>query len=102
MREATYLILTALADGERHGYGILREVEEISDGRVRLGTGTLYGALERLQHDGLVEATRDEIVEGRARRYYRITGEGRRALRDEVEHLAANVAAARLRLGGAL
>lgn len=101
MREATYLILTALAAGERHGYGILREVEEISDGRVHLGTGTLYGALERLQHDGLVEATREEIVDGRARRYYRLTGAGLRALRDEVERLAANVAAARLRLGGA-
>jgi DNA-binding PadR family transcriptional regulator len=101
MREATYLILTALADGERHGYGIVQQVDAISDGRVRLGTGTLYGALERLQNDGWVRATREEVVDGRTRRYYQLTGDGRRALIDAVEQLEANARAARVRLAGA-
>ena len=100
LREATYLILTALADGERHGYGIVQEIETISDGRVRLGAGTLYGALERLSADGLIDATREEIVDGRTRRYYRITRRGRGVLIDEIERLEANVSAARLRLAG--
>jgi PadR family transcriptional regulator PadR len=103
MREATYLILTALAGGERHGYGIVQEVESMSEGRVRLGTGTLYGALERLQNDGMISVTREEVVEGRTRRYYRLTRTGRAALVDEIERLEANAAAARtrLRLSGA-
>lgn len=100
MREASYLILTAVADGERHGYGIVREIEAISLGRVTLGTGTLYGALERLHGEGLMEATRVEVVEGRTRRYYRLTPRGRSALLAEVERLEANVSAARLRLSG--
>ena len=100
LREATYLILTALADGERHGYGIVQEIETISDGRVRLGAGTLYGALERLSADDMIDATREEIVDGRTRRYYRITRRGRGVLIEEIERLEANVSAARLRLAG--
>ncbi len=100
MRETTYLILTALASGERHGYGIVQEVQAISEGRVRLGTGSLYGALERLLGEGLIEATREEVVDGRTRRYYRLSGTGRNALVDEVLRLEANVTAARTRLAG--
>lgn len=101
MREATYLILTALAARDLHGYGIVQDVQEISDGRVTLGTGTLYGALERLQSERLVRAVREEVVDGRTRRYYRLTPRGRQVLVDEVERLEANASAARIRLAGA-
>src|SRR5580692_9915428 len=69
MQEATFLILTALAAGSQHGYGILTDVREISGGLVQLRAGTLYTALDRLRADGLVEVDREEVVEGRLRRY---------------------------------
>ena len=69
MQEATFLILTALADGSQHGYGILAEVAEISGGRVRLRAGTLYTALDRLRSDELIGVDREDIVDGRLRRY---------------------------------
>ena len=65
MQEATFLILTALADGAQHGYGIITEVRQISGGRVKLRAGTLYTALDRLRADGLIGVDREEIVEGR-------------------------------------
>jgi PadR family transcriptional regulator len=99
MQEPTFLILTALAAGAQHGYGIMTDVARISDGRVRLRAGTLYAALDRLRADGLVEGDKEEIVDGRLRRYYRITSEGTRQLAAEVEHMRANVAAASFRLG---
>ena len=73
MQEATFLVLTALAAGSQHGYGILSDVAEISGGRVRLRAGTLYAALDRLRIDGLVEVDREEVVDSRLRRYYRLT-----------------------------
>jgi DNA-binding PadR family transcriptional regulator len=102
MQEATFLILTALADGSQHGYGIIAEVQEISGGRVRLRAGTLYTALDRLRADGLIEVDREEIVEGRLRRYYRLTTEGTRRLAAEAARLQANATAAltRLKLSG--
>jgi DNA-binding PadR family transcriptional regulator len=107
MQEPTFLILTALADRAQHGYGIMRDAERISDGRVRLRAGTLYAALDRLQADGLVAADREEVVDGRLRRYYRLTGDGAVQLAAEVDRLRkrAEAAAARLailpRLDGA-
>jgi DNA-binding PadR family transcriptional regulator len=98
MQEATFLILTALADGSQHGYGIITEVQEISGGRVRLRAGTLYTALDRLRADGLIEVDREEIVEGRLRRYYRLTPEGTRRLAAEAARLQANARAALTRL----
>ena len=80
MQEPTFLILTALAAGAQHGYGIMNDVARISDGRVRLRAGTLYAALDRLKADGLVTGDKEEIVDGRLRRYYRITDEGRSVL----------------------
>ena len=80
MQEATFLILTALANGSQHGYAIISDVGEISSGRVRLRAGTLYTALDRLRIDGLIDVDREEIVEGRLRRYYRITPDGSRRL----------------------
>ena len=92
------MILTALADEARHGYGVMQEVTALSAGRVTLRPGTLYAALDRLVEEGLVAVEREEIVNSRLRRYYRLTGAGATALRDESVRLAANVAAARRRL----
>ena len=104
LQEPAFLILTALAAGPQHGYGIMTDVAEISAGRVRLGAGTLYAALDRLSTDRLVEPDREEIVDGRLRRHYRLTPDGARVLADEAERLRANAAAAtrRLRRAGLL
>ena len=104
MQEATFLILTALAEGSQHGYGIITEVGQISDGRVRLRAGTLYTALDRLRSDELIGMDREEIVDGRLRRYYRLTPEGGRRLAAEAARLHANATAAltRLRPAGGL
>ena len=71
MREPTYFVLASLLDGPLHGYAIIRRTEELSDSRVRLATGTLYTALDRLTAEGYVELVREEIVNGRARRSLR-------------------------------
>src|SRR5271166_3044185 len=100
LREPTFLILTALAAGPQHGYGIMTDVAQISGGRVKLRAGTLYAALDRLRADHLLEFDREEIVDTRLRRYYRLTAAGRRRLAAETDRLRANaaVAAKRLRL----
>jgi DNA-binding PadR family transcriptional regulator len=98
MQEATFLILTALAGGTQHGYGIITDVERISDRRVRLRAGTLYTALERLRADRLVEVDREEIVDGRLRRYYRLTAVGQERLAAEAARLQANALVAMSRL----
>jgi DNA-binding PadR family transcriptional regulator len=102
MQEPSFFILTALAAGPQHGYGIMADVAQVSDGRVKLRAGTLYAALDRLSTDGLVEADREEIVDARLRRYYRLTPAGRSRLAAETARLRANaaVAASRLRLAG--
>jgi DNA-binding PadR family transcriptional regulator len=104
MQEATFLILTALAAGSQHGYGILTDVAQISGDRVRLRAGTLYTALDRLRGDGLIEVDREEIVEGRLRRYYRLTDGGSERLAAEAARLQANARAAlsRLNLAGGI
>lgn len=98
MQEATFLILTALAGGSQHGYGIITDVEQISDRRVRLRAGTLYTALERLRADGLVEVDREEIVDSRLRRYYRLTATGAERLAAEASRMQANAVVAMARL----
>jgi DNA-binding PadR family transcriptional regulator len=95
MREPTFLVLTALAPGRLHGYGIIQSVLSLSNRRVRLRPGTVYGALDRLESDGLVAADGEEVEGGRVRRYFRLTGLGEEALVAETERLAANVRAAR-------
>lgn len=94
-------ILAVLADGDRHGYAILSEVRTLSGGGVRLGTGTMYGALERLGDGGLVRGAAEEVVDGRTRRYYRLTDVGRRALVAELDRRDRLLSAARNRLAGA-
>jgi DNA-binding PadR family transcriptional regulator len=102
MQEPSFLILTALAAGPQHGYGIMTDVAQISGRRVKLRAGTLYAALDRLSADRLVEVDREEIVDTRLRRYYRLTPVGRSRLAAETARLRANAAAAtkRLRLAG--
>ncbi|MFG3439691.1 PadR family transcriptional regulator [Nonomuraea sp. NPDC047897] len=97
--EPMFLALTALVDEPRHGYGLVQEVDRLSGGRVQLKIGTLYGVLDRLAADGLVELDREEVEKGRLRRYYRLTDDGAGALAAEADRLAANarVATARLR-----
>ncbi len=80
MREPTFLIMTALAGPPLHGYGVMQQVTALSDGRVQLSAGTLYTALDRLAAEGLIEVDREEAVDGRVRRYYRLTDKGRREL----------------------
>jgi len=104
MQEATFLILTALAARSQHGYGIITDVLEISGGRVRLRAGTLYTALDRLRAEELIEVDREEVVETRLRRYYRLTPAGNTRLAAEAARLQANAAVAlsRLRLAGGI
>ena len=98
LQEPTFLILAALAEAPMHGYGVIQEVAALSDGRVRLRPGTLYGAIDRLVEQQLVRADREEIVEGRLRRYYRLTDTGAALLEAEAKRLASNAAAAVSRL----
>ena len=100
MREPTFLVLAALADGRKHGYALIAEAETLSGGRVKLKVGTLYAALDRLQAEGLVEAAGEEVVEGRNRRYYVLTDAGADALSEEVARMTAKatLASARLKL----
>ncbi len=99
LREPTFLILVALADQERHGYAIIKEVAQLSGGRVTLGPGTLYGALDRLSDQDMIRATRTEEVDGRLRRYYAITGSGLEAVHEEAAQRTRVMKATALRLG---
>jgi DNA-binding PadR family transcriptional regulator len=76
---AMFQVLLSLADGEKHGYAILKDVEEQTEGEVLLSTGTLYGIIKRLLGDGWIQESRHRPVEGddQRRRYYRLTESGR-------------------------
>lgn len=105
MREPTFLVLAALADGRKHGYAVISEVSGLSSGRVTLRPGTLYAALDRLRDEGLVRPAGEEIVDGRLRRYYELTDAGAESLATEAARLQSNADQAlrrlRLRLGPA-
>ena len=98
MREPTFLVLTALASEPQHGYAVIEDVARITDGRVRLRAGTLYAALDRLRAEGLIEMDREEVVQSRLRRYYRLTGVGERRLAAESARLREQAAVAERRL----
>ena len=98
MREPTFLVLAALADGRKHGYALIGEAATLSDGRVKLKVGTLYAALDRLTTEGLVQSAGDEVVEGRHRRYYELTDAGISRLAAEAARLASNAKRAFARL----
>ena len=92
---AVFNILLALADGEKHGYGIMLEVETNTKGQVLMGPGTLYGSIKRMLQADLIEESDErvdpEMDDPRRRSYYRLTGLGRRTLRMEAERLASQV-----------
>ena len=91
-------ILLALADGAKHGYAIMQEVEEVTGGRVHLGPGTLYGSIKRMLAAGLIEESDerpDPALDDERRRYYRQTGLGRKVLCEEAERMADLTALAR-------
>ena len=99
MTGQAFFVLSALADAPRHGYGIVREVAELSHGQVKPKIGSLYGVLDRLAAEELIEPDREEAHDGRLRRYYRLTRDGRRALAEEAELRAATARVVRSRLG---
>jgi DNA-binding PadR family transcriptional regulator len=91
---ATLHILVALLPGEKHGYAVMRDVEDVSDGFVRMGPGTLYGSIKRLLADGLIEEAAerpDPELDDQRRRYYRLTGLGERVCTLELQRLEALV-----------
>ena len=91
-------ILLALADQDRHGYGIMQEVERMTDGLVRMGPGTLYGTIKRTIASGLIEEADerpDPDLDDERRRYYRATALGRAVLEAETARMAGLVSAAR-------
>ena len=95
---AVFHILLALSDGEKHGYAIMRVVEETTQGRMVLGPGTLYGAVKRLLRSGLIvesDYRPDPVIDDSRRRYYRLTDLGREVLTAESERLADLVEYAR-------
>ena len=100
--EPSLLVLSALAGGPLHGYGLLAAVRELSEGEVTLRVGSLYGALERLAAQGLVEVEREEVVDSRLRRYHRLTppGAARLAADAERQRTQATTALRRLRTAG--
>jgi DNA-binding PadR family transcriptional regulator len=96
LTEPVYYILLALADADRHGYAILQEVEDRTDGAVRLRTGTLYTAIRRLLEQGLIVETDERPADDdERRRYYRLTEFGRAVARAEAERLEGLVGLAR-------
>lgn len=102
---AVFHILLALADNERHGYGIMQEISRRTDGKLRMGPGTLYGSIKRMLTDGLIEESGerpDPALDDERRRYYRLTDFGQRVVRVEAQRLAqlVNVARAKQLLPG--
>jgi len=98
MRSVEFEILLTLASGDRHGYAIIREIEDRTGGSLSIETGTLYRALQRLLEGGLVRPTerrRASPNDDERRRFYTITPTGRRAAADEARRLASLVDAAR-------
>jgi DNA-binding PadR family transcriptional regulator len=104
LTEATTFIMLSLADEPKHGYAIMKDVASLSEGRVELSTGTLYGALSRLLEQGWIarcETEEEAETPGRPRKTYTLTQIGRRVFEAEIARLDAVVAAANLRTAGA-
>lgn len=98
LSEQAFFVLLALVDGERHGYGIMRDVEERTNGAMKLGAGTLYGLLKRLLAAGIVDETAerpDPELDDQRRRYYRLTAFGAAVLAAETRRLEELIRAAR-------
>ncbi|MCB9451394.1 MAG: PadR family transcriptional regulator [Anaerolineaceae bacterium] len=102
---AVFHILLALADGEKHGYSIMREVSQITNGKIQMGPGTLYGTLKRMLEARLIEETHerpDPAMDDERRRYYRLTPFGERVAQAEANRLTLllNVAHSKRLMGG--
>ncbi|MFG1681259.1 PadR family transcriptional regulator [Nonomuraea sp. NPDC049269] len=85
--EPMYFVLTALRGGPLHGHAISKSIKELSGGRVQPSVGTLYGILERLNERGVIAVDREETVNGRNRRYFRITDEGQALVEAEARRM---------------
>jgi len=101
---AAFHIMLVLADGENHGYAIMREVAENTQGKMRLGPGSLYGTIKRMLADGWIEESDerpDPELDDERRRYYRLTGVGRKLVQAEAErlHQLVNIARRKKLLG---
>jgi DNA-binding PadR family transcriptional regulator len=97
---AAFQILLSLTDGDLHGYGIMRQVEEQTNGRMRLGPGTLYSSIQAMLEEGLIEEVNgnsDQETGHERRRYYRLTSSGRKLARTEAERLAELLRVARVK-----
>lgn len=97
LTEPVLLILLSLAEKPRHGYSLMKDIESLSNGRVRLSTGTLYGALHRLLEDLWIERFEQDDA-SREKQAYRLTAAGRKQLRSELERMRQLTRAATLRL----
>ncbi len=103
LTQPVFHILLALTGGERHGYGIMQDVAQQTDGALQLGPGTLYGCLKRMLAAGLVEESderSDPALGDERRRYYRMTALGKRVVRAEAQRLAGAVTVAMAKLAG--
>ena len=97
MAPAVFQILIALADQPLHGYGIMLDIADRSDGKVKLSPGTLYGSIKQMLEDGLIEEVSGRPpADDERRRYYRLTREGREAARQEMARMSALLNHARL------
>lgn len=99
---AMFQVLVALADGEKHGYAVIKEVARRTDGKVRLRAGTLYTVIRRFVDDGFVaesDARPDPALDDERRRYYRLTDRGRAVAVAEIRRMADTLAQARAKLG---
>ena len=97
---AVFHILLALAQGEKHGYEVMKQVRQDTNGKVKMGNGTLYGSIKRMLHDQLIAEAGDRSdpeLDDERRRYYRLTEAGRRALRAEMRRYVETVALLRRR-----
>ena len=83
-----------------HGYAMLSRITELSDGRLKLAVGTLYGIIDRLAEQKLIELDREEVIDSRLRRYYRLTDLGRHTFREEGARQATNARIAASQLAG--
>ncbi|MGD9902572.1 MAG: PadR family transcriptional regulator [Vicinamibacterales bacterium] len=99
---AMFQVLVALADGEKHGYAVIKEVARRTDGQVRLRAGTLYTVIRRFVDDGLIQESAerpDPALDDERRRYYRLTERGRAVAVAEARRMAETLAQARAKLG---
>jgi len=101
LNEQRFLVLTALAGGPLHGYGLVEQIVELTDGRERPRPGSLYHGLDKMREQGLVAVEREEVVAGRLRRYYTLTSAGRETLASEAHARKRTAVHALRRLGAA-